>query len=108
MFFNNQVEKPASVLSGGELARLALAMITISQIDVLVLDEPTDNLDLETVEQIAEALTDYQGAMIVIAHDIDFLSRINITKAFKIKNNKLESTMYLPEDEHQYYQELLN
>ncbi|MBD0314762.1 MAG: ABC-F family ATP-binding cassette domain-containing protein, partial [Microcoleus sp. T3-bin5] len=51
LFFNDDVYKSASVLSGGELARLALAMLGISKIDLLILDEPTNNLDIPTVEQ---------------------------------------------------------
>ena len=63
-------------MSRGELARLALAMISISEIDLLVLDESTNNLDLETVSQIVEALEEYRGAICVISHDLDFLANI--------------------------------
>ncbi len=65
------------MLSGGELARLAIAMITIAQIDLLILDEPSNNLDLETVDQMVKALNAYQGGLLTISHDLDFLSRIN-------------------------------
>lgn len=107
LFFNDEVNKRAEMLSGGELARLALAIISIAEIDLLVLDEPTNNLDLETVAQIVEALEEYQGAICVISHDLDFLSKLQITKAFKIKNKALQSTVFLPDETEEYYQELL-
>ncbi|MEL6555647.1 MAG: ABC-F family ATP-binding cassette domain-containing protein [Cyanobacteria bacterium J06621_11] len=85
LFFNQTVHKQASVLSGGELARCAIAMITISELDLLILDEPTNNLDIETVDQIVDGLNQYTGALIVISHDLDFLSRINITHSFQLQ-----------------------
>ncbi|MBF2005069.1 MAG: ABC-F family ATP-binding cassette domain-containing protein [Chlorogloeopsis fritschii C42_A2020_084] len=108
LFKYDDVNKSASVLSGGELARLALAIISISEIDLLILDEPTNNLDIETVEQVVEGINEYQGALWVISHDLDFLSRINITKAFKLSQQAIQMTRYLPKESEQYYQELLN
>ncbi|MCC5615325.1 ATP-binding cassette domain-containing protein [Nostoc sp. CHAB 5836] len=107
LFKYDDVHKSVSVLSGGELARLAIAMISISEIDLLILDEPTNNLDVETVEQMVVGINDYQGALWVISHDVDFLSRINITKSFKFKEQALQMTTYLPNTPEQYYQELL-
>ncbi|ODG98611.1 hypothetical protein A4S05_08395 [Nostoc sp. KVJ20] len=107
LFKYNDVHKSASILSGGELARLAIAMISISEIDLLILDEPTNNLDIETVEQMVVGINDYQGALWVISHDIDFLSRINITQGFKLKEQTLQMTTYLPSTPEQYYRELL-
>ncbi|KAB8316232.1 ABC-F family ATP-binding cassette domain-containing protein [Tolypothrix campylonemoides VB511288] len=107
LFKYDDVHKSASVLSGGELARLAIAMISISQIDLLVLDEPTNNLDIETVDQMVEGINEYQGALWVISHDLDFLSRINITQAYKLSEHELQVTTYLPTQLEEYYQELL-
>lgn len=107
LFFRDDVHKSAAVLSGGELARLAIAMISISEIELLVLDEPTNNLDQETVNQIIEGLNDYQGSVWVISHDLDFLSRISITQAFKLQECQLQATVHLPDDPEQYHQELL-
>jgi ATPase subunit of ABC transporter with duplicated ATPase domains len=107
LFFNDTVYKSASVLSGGELARLAIAMITVSELDLLILDEPTNNLDITTVDQMVEALNDYQGALWVISHDLDFLSRIGITRSFQLKQQTLQPTVYLPEEQSNYYSELL-
>ncbi|MEH2282084.1 MAG: ABC-F family ATP-binding cassette domain-containing protein [Nostoc sp.] len=107
LFKYDDVHKSTSILSGGELARLALAMISISEIDLLILDEPTNNLDIETVEQMVVGINDYQGAIWVISHDIDFLSRINITQGFKLSEQTLQTTTYLPSTPEQYYRELL-
>ncbi|MBN3941182.1 ribosomal protection-like ABC-F family protein [Nostoc sp. NMS9] len=107
LFKYDRVHKSASILSGGELARLAIAMISISEIDLLILDEPTNNLDIETVEQMVVGINDYQGALWVISHDIDFLSRINITQGFKLREQTLQMTTYLPSTPEQYYRELL-
>ena len=108
LFKYDDVHKSASVLSGGELARLAIAMISISEIDLLILDEPTNNLDIETVDQMVAGINEYQGGLWVISHDLDFLSRINITHAYKLTNNALEMTTYLPSEPEMYYQELVN
>lgn len=107
LFFNDEVYKSASVLSGGELARLAIAMITISELDLLILDEPTNNLDLITVDQMVDALNEYQGALWVISHDLDFLSRINITRSLRLSHQRLQETVYLPSERSRYYNELL-
>ncbi|MEH1866967.1 MAG: ABC-F family ATP-binding cassette domain-containing protein [Nostoc sp.] len=107
LFKYDDVHKSASVLSGGELARLAIAMISISEIDLLILDEPTNNLDIETVEQMVVGINDYQGAIWVISHDLDFLGQINITQSFNLREQALQITTYLPNTAEQYYQELL-
>ncbi|MBD0261555.1 MAG: ABC-F family ATP-binding cassette domain-containing protein [Tolypothrix sp. Co-bin9] len=107
LFFNDDVYKNASVLSGGELARLAVAMITVSEIDWLILDEPTNNLDVETINHIVDGLNEYQGALWVISHDIDFLSRIRIMQAYQIKNHQLQPLIHQPDDAERYYQELI-
>jgi len=106
-FFNDDVYKLASTLSGGELARLAIAMISITAIDLLILDEPTNNLDVETINHIIDGINEFQGALWVISHDIDFLSRIQIRQAYKISNRQLQPLIHQPKDAEQFYQELL-
>ncbi|MBD1863713.1 MULTISPECIES: ribosomal protection-like ABC-F family protein [Trichocoleus] len=107
LFFNETVYQSAAVLSGGELARLAIAMITISEVDLLILDEPTNNLDTVTVEPMIAALNQYQGALWVISHDLDFLSQIGITKALRLNKQTLQPTTHLPSDSPNFYRELL-
>ena len=94
-------------MSGGELARLAIAMISISEVDLLILDEPTNNLDTVTVEPMIAALNQYQGALWVISHDLNFLSQIGITEGLRLNNQTLQPTTYLPSDSANFYRELL-
>jgi ATPase subunit of ABC transporter with duplicated ATPase domains len=96
------------VLSGGEMARLAIALISISEIDLLVLDEPTNNLDQETVDYIVDGLNDFQGAILAISHDLDFLSRIEIAQAFKLQHRKIQPTIHLPNEPEHFYRELFD
>src|SRR5208282_933017 len=67
---------PVKVLSGGERARLMLARALAKPSNLLVLDEPTNDLDLETLDVLEEMLADYAGTLILISHDRDFLDRI--------------------------------
>lgn len=107
LFFNDRVDQLAASLSGGELARLAIAMISIAQIDWLILDEPTNNLDTATVDHIVDGVNEFQGALWVISHDIDFLSRVEITQAYQITNRQLRPLLNQPNDAEQYYWELV-
>lgn len=109
LFFNQEdINKKASVLSGGEVARLAFAMITAGPVDLLVLDEPTNNLDIDTVDSIVNALEDFPGAIITISHNIDFLSRIGVEQAYVINDRKLKRLGTIPENEEEFYDELMS
>jgi ATP-binding cassette, subfamily F, member 3 len=76
LFRGDHVEKPVSVLSGGERARLCLAGLLLAQHNVLVLDEPGNHLDVDTVDALAEALLGYQGTVIFTSHDRYFMKRV--------------------------------
>lgn len=76
LFRGDAVYKPVSVLSGGERARLCLAGLLLSQYNVLVLDEPGNHLDVDTVEALAEALLEYKGTVIFTSHDRHFMKRV--------------------------------
>jgi ATPase subunit of ABC transporter with duplicated ATPase domains len=69
LFSGDDVDKPASVLSGGEKTRLSLAMLVVSSANVLLLDEPTNNLDPASREEILGALRTYKGAVVLVSHD---------------------------------------
>jgi ATP-binding cassette subfamily F protein uup len=76
LFTPEQARTPVSVLSGGERGRLVLARELARPSNLLVLDEPTNDLDLETLDLLQEMLGDYQGTVIVVSHDRDFLDRV--------------------------------
>jgi ATP-binding cassette subfamily F protein uup len=76
LFPPEQARTPVSVLSGGERARLLLAVALASPSNLLVLDEPTNDLDLETLDLLEEMLADYPGTLLVVSHDRDFLDRV--------------------------------
>ena len=76
LFRPEQARTPVSVLSGGERARLILARELARPSNLLILDEPTNDLDLETLDLLQEMLADYKGTVIVVSHDRDFLDRV--------------------------------
>ena len=81
-----EVNTPISKLSGGELARLALAVIAIKTPAVLFLDEITNNLDLETRAHVIEVLKSYPGTLVTISHDPDFLEAIGINAQIEVSD----------------------
>ena len=76
LFRPEQARTPVSVLSGGERARLILARELAKPSNLLVLDEPTNDLDLETLDLLQEMLGEYQGTILLVSHDRDFLDRV--------------------------------
>jgi ATPase subunit of ABC transporter with duplicated ATPase domains len=75
-------DKPCGALSGGERMRLVLCCLTIScqSPDIIVLDEPTNNLDIQNTEMLTSAINEYQGTLIVVSHDEYFLEQVNIKR----------------------------
>ncbi len=76
LFDEAQMRAPVRSLSGGEKARLLLAKIMARESNLLVLDEPTNDLDVETLDLLQELLTDYEGTVLLVSHDRDFLDRV--------------------------------
>ena len=76
LFLPEQARTPVGALSGGERGRLLLARALAKPSNLLVLDEPTNDLDLETLDLLEEVLADYQGTVLVVSHDRDFLDRV--------------------------------
>ncbi|KAF2326821.1 ribosomal protection-like ABC-F family protein [Flavobacterium ginsenosidimutans] len=83
LFSRNDWDKPCNSLSGGERMRLMLCCLTISNEfpEVIILDEPTNNLDIQNIEILTAAINEYQGTLLVISHDQLFLEQINIEKS---------------------------
>jgi ATP-binding cassette subfamily F protein uup len=79
LFDEAQARAPVRSLSGGEKARLILAKIMARSSNLLVLDEPTNDLDVETLDLLQELLGDYDGTVILVSHDRDFLDRVAAT-----------------------------
>ncbi|MEO1585387.1 MAG: ABC-F family ATP-binding cassette domain-containing protein, partial [Planctomycetota bacterium] len=76
LFKDQQLEQPVGSLSGGELARVHVANIMLEPCDVLVLDEPTNDLDIPTLETMEETLEDFPGALVLVTHDQAMLDRL--------------------------------
>ncbi|MEM7598740.1 MAG: ATP-binding cassette domain-containing protein [Pseudomonadota bacterium] len=76
LFDERQVRAPVRSLSGGEKARLLLAKLMARESNLLVLDEPTNDLDIETLDLMQELLDDYDGTVLLVSHDRDFLDRV--------------------------------
>ncbi len=89
MFSGEDVDKKVRVLSGGERSRLAMVKLMLEPVNLLVLDEPTNHLDMRSKEILKQALIDYDGTVIVVSHDREFLDGlVNCVYEFKDKKVK--------------------
>ncbi|QIE54032.1 ABC-F family ATP-binding cassette domain-containing protein [Pikeienuella piscinae] len=86
LFDESQARGPVSALSGGERARLLLAKIMARESNLLVLDEPTNDLDIETLDLLQELLADYDGTALIVSHDRDFIDRV-ATSVIAVEGN---------------------
>ncbi|MFM2231110.1 MAG: hypothetical protein RL607_2368 [Bacteroidota bacterium] len=88
MFGGDDVHKKVKVLSGGERTRLAMIKLLLEPVNVLILDEPTNHLDMKTKDIIKDALKDFDGTLILVSHDRDFLDGL-VTKVFEFGNKRV-------------------
>ncbi|MEI7594779.1 MAG: ABC-F family ATP-binding cassette domain-containing protein [Bacteroidota bacterium] len=85
LFGEDDIDKKVKVLSGGEKSRLALAKLLLEPVNLLVLDEPTNHLDMRSKDILKRALMEYDGTMLIVSHDRDFLQGLT-NKVFEFKN----------------------
>lgn len=88
LFIGDDVEKKVKVLSGGEKTRLSLARMLLTPVNLLVLDEPTNHLDMRSKDILKNALIHFDGTIIIVSHDRDFLQGLT-NKVFEFKNQKI-------------------
>ena len=88
MFNKEDSEKKVKVLSGGERQRLAMIKLLLEPVNLLILDEPTNHLDMRTKDVLKQALKDFDGTLIVVSHDRDFLDGLT-TKVYEFGNQRV-------------------
>ncbi|KAA3649698.1 MAG: ABC transporter ATP-binding protein [Bacteroidetes bacterium] len=88
MFKGDDIDKKVSVLSGGEKTRLAMVKLLLEPVNLLILDEPTNHLDLKSKDVLKEALKSFDGTLILVSHDRDFLQGLS-QKVFEFKDKRV-------------------
>lgn len=89
MYSGDDVDKKVKVLSGGERTRLAMIRLMLEQVNFLVLDEPTNHLDMRSKEMLKQALAAYDGTVLVVSHDREFLDGL-VNCVYEFKNKKIK------------------
>lgn len=89
MFHGDDIQKKVKVLSGGEKTRLAMIKLLLEPVNLLILDEPSNHLDMKTKDIIKDALRDFDGTLILVSHDRDFLDGL-ATKVFEFGNKRVK------------------
>ena len=88
MFHGDDIQKKVKFLSGGEKTRLAMIKLLLEPVNLLILDEPSNHLDMKTKDIIKDALRDFDGTLILVSHDRDFLDGL-ATKVFEFGNKRV-------------------
>ena len=105
LFHGEDVYKKVSVLSPGERSRVALAKLALTGANLLILDEPTNHLDPQTQEMIAKTFRDYEGTMLVVSHNVEFVDNLGVERMLMLPSGEIR---YYDKETVMYYQELNN
>jgi len=89
MFGGDDIHKKVKILSGGERTRLAMVKLLLEPVNLLILDEPTNHLDMRTKEILKSALQDFDGTLILVSHDRDFLDGL-AQKVYEFGNKRVK------------------
>ena len=103
LFSNDEVYKKVKVLSPGERSRVALAKISIERPNLLILDEPTNHLDYDTQRIIANTFKDYDGTILLVSHNLEFVDNLNIDRMLLLPSGSIK---YYDKEIVKYYQEI--
>ena len=105
LFSGDEVFKKVGVLSPGERSRVALAKLALTGANFLILDEPTNHLDPQTQEIIAKTFRDYEGTMLVVSHNVEFVDNLGVERMLMLPSGQIR---YYDKKTVMYYQELNN
>ena len=110
LFSNDTVEKKVGILSGGERARVALCKLLLEPVNLLVMDEPTNHLDITSKELLKRALLEYDGSLIIVSHDREFLQGLT-EKVYEFKERNIKEylgdiNLFLKEKDLQDFKQL--
>lgn len=105
LFFNDDIYKKIKVLSPGERSRVALAKLAIKDTNFLVLDEPTNHLDPETEKIIAKTFSTYEGTILLVSHNLDFIEDLNVSRMLMLPSGLIK---YYDKEIVKHYHDLNN
>lgn len=88
LFFESDMHKPAGILSGGERIKLAFARLFVSRVNLLILDEPTNYLDIPSIEALQAMFSEYEGTLIFVSHDEAFIRGV-ATEILEVRDGKI-------------------
>ena len=94
MFGGEDWDKKVGVLSGGERTRLAMIKLLLEPVNLLILDEPTNHLDIRTKDILKQALLEFDGTLILVSHDRDFLDGL-VSKVYEFGNKRVKRNNFV-------------